>query len=81
MRDLAPTSGSQVYEAWAIGADGVPVPLGGSTVGSAGTAFFTGTGVSAAPGVVLALTLEPGPGATVPSSTPISTGTVVSATG
>lgn len=81
VRDLAPTSGTQVYEAWAIGADGVPLPLGGATVGSAGTAFYATTGVAAAPGVVLALTLEPGPGATAPSSTPISLGTTVSATG
>jgi anti-sigma factor RsiW len=81
VRDLAPTSGTQVYEAWAIGADGVPLPLGSATVGSTGTAFYNTTGVAAAPGVVLALTLEPGPGATAPSSTPISVGTAVSATG
>ena len=81
VRDLAPTTGSQVYEAWAIGADGVPVPLGGATVGSAGTAFYTGGGLTAAPGAVLALTREPGPGATAPSSTPVSSGVVVSATG
>lgn len=81
VRDLEPTTGSQVYEAWAIGSDGVPVPLGSATVGSAGTAFYTGGGLAAAPGAVLALTLEPGPGATAPSSTPVSSGTVVSATG
>ena len=81
VRDLAPTTGNQVYEAWAIGSDGVPVPLGSATVGSAGTAFYTGGGLVAAPGEVLALTLEPAPGATAPSSTPVSSGTVVSATG
>ena len=81
VRDLAPTTGNQVYEAWAIGSDGVPVPLGSATVGNAGTAFYTGGGLVAAPGEVLALTLEPAPGATVPSSTPVSSGTVVSATG
>jgi anti-sigma-K factor RskA len=81
VRDLAPTSGNQVYEAWVIGADGVPVPLGGVPVGSSGTAFYTGAGVSAEPGAVLALTLEPGPGATAPSSAPVSSGTVVAATG
>ena len=37
MRDLAPTTGDQVYEAWVIGGDGVPVPLGGFTVGATGT--------------------------------------------
>lgn len=81
VRDLEPTTGSQVYEAWVIGSDGVPVPLGGATVGTTGTAFFTGGGVSAGPGAVLALTLEPGPGAKAPSSTPVSSGTVVAATG
>ncbi len=79
VRDLAPTSGSQVYEAWVIGADGVPVALGGATVGNAGTAFYTGTGLSAEVGAVLALTLEPGPGATAPSSPPVSAGTIVPA--
>jgi anti-sigma factor RsiW len=81
VRDLAPTSGSEVYEAWVIGADGVPVPLGGVPVGTAGTAFYTGAGLTAEPGAVLALTLEPGPGATAPSSAPVSSGTVVAATG
>ena len=79
VRDLAPTSGSQVYEAWVIGADGVPVALGGVTVGNAGTAFYTGAGLSAEVGAVLALTLEPGPGATAPSSQPVSAGTIVPA--
>ena len=81
VRDLAPTSGNQVYEAWVIGADGVPVALGGATVGNAGTAFYTGTGLSAEVGAVLALTLEPGPGATAPSSPPVSAGTIVPAAG
>ncbi len=81
VRDLAPTSGTEVYEAWVIGADGVPVPLGGVPVGTAGTAFYTGAGLTAEPGAVLALTLEPGPGATAPSSAPVSSGTVVAATG
>jgi anti-sigma-K factor RskA/putative zinc finger protein len=81
VRDLAPTSGTEVYEAWVIGADGVPVPLGGVPVGSSGIAFYTETGLSAEPGAVLALTLEPGPGATAPSSAPVSSGTVVAATG
>ena len=34
-----------VYEAWMIGADGVPVALGGFQVGRAGTAFFEAGGV------------------------------------
>lgn len=74
MRDLAPTSGSSVYEAWVIGADGVPVPLGDFKVDSTGIGYFEGSGVPAAAGIVLALTHEPGPGATTPTAPIISKG-------
>ena len=75
--DLAPTSGSSVYTAWVIGADGVPVDIGSFTVGSAGTGGGTMTsGAPVAAGATLALTHEPAPGATAPTSTPVSTGTV-----
>lgn len=74
MRGLAPTTGDQVYEAWAIGGDGTPVPLGGFQVGDAGIAYFEGDGLPTDPGLVLALTLEPGPGATAPSSPVLSLG-------
>jgi len=74
MRDLAPTSGNAVYEAWVIGGDGVPVPLGGFTVDNSRTAFFESSGLPSAEGIVLALTLEPGPGATTPTMPIISKG-------
>ena len=74
MRDLAPTSGASVYEAWVIAADGVPVPLGGFQVGNNGTASFRATGLPTTSGIVLALTLEPGPGATAPTPPIISSG-------
>ncbi len=74
MRDLAPTSGNAVYEAWVIGGDGVPVPLGGFKVDNSRTAYFEGSGLPAAEGIVLALTLEPGPGATTPTMPIISKG-------
>jgi anti-sigma-K factor RskA len=80
MRDLAPTSGDAVYEAWVIGRDGVPVPLGSFEVGSAGVAYFEGTGLPTVAGIVLALTLESGPGATSPTMPIISKG-VASAPG
>jgi anti-sigma-K factor RskA len=79
MRDLPATSGAQVYEAWVIGGDGVPVPLGDFQVDSAGTAFFTGDGLPTDPGIVLALTLEPGPGATTPTMPIVSLGTATAA--
>jgi anti-sigma factor RsiW len=74
MRDLAPTSGNSVYETWVIGSDGVPVPVGSFQVGSTGIAYFQATGLPAADGIVLALTLEPGPGATTPTAPIISKG-------
>ena len=79
MQDLAPTSGQTVYTAWAIGGNGVPISLGDFTVGSSGTATLEGTGAPSANGVVLALTLEPGPGATAPSGPIVSKGVATSA--
>lgn len=74
MRDLPPTSGDEVYEAWVIGSDGVPVPLGGFRVGDQGIAFLEGSGPPAAAGAVLALTLEPHPSATTPTLPILSSG-------
>ncbi len=81
VRDLVPTSGAQVYEAWAIVGDAAPAPLGGFGVGAAGTGRLDATGVPVEPGVVLALTLEPGPGATAPSSPPVAVGTALAPPG
>jgi anti-sigma factor RsiW len=75
MRDLAPTSGTEVYEAWVITADQPPVPLGAFQVGSTGVGYLEASGLPTEAGIVLALTREPGPGATAPSSTPVSVGT------
>jgi hypothetical protein len=74
MQDLAPTAGGQVYEAWVIGGDGVPVPIGSFQVGNAGTGAMSASGVTATSGAVLALTLEAGPGATTPTLPIISKG-------
>jgi anti-sigma-K factor RskA len=74
MQDLAPTSGNTVYEAWAIVGGAPPMPLGSFTVGSGGTATFDATGLPDAGAVVLALTLEPAPGATTPTMPIIAKG-------
>ena len=74
MQDLAPTTGNTVYTAWVIGGDGVPVSLGDFKVGSSGTASLEATGAPTGSAVVLALTLEPGPGATTPTLPIISKG-------
>ena len=79
MQDLAATSGSQVYEAWVIGGDDVPVPLGSFAVGNSGTASFQAGGLPTTSGVVLALTLEPGPGAQTPTLPIISKGVATEA--
>lgn len=81
IRNLAPTSGSSVYEAWVIAADGVPVPLGGFQVGKDGTGTFRASGLPTASGILLALTLEPGPGATTPTLPIVSKGVATSAAG
>jgi hypothetical protein len=67
MRDLAPTSGTQVYEAWLIAADGVPIPIGSFRVGADRTATFGTNHVPLGEGVTVALTREPAPGATTPT--------------
>ena len=75
MQDLAPTSGNEVYEGWAIVGDAAPVPLGGFTVGESGTGRLDGTGVPAEPGMTVALTREPGSGATTPTLPILAAGT------
>jgi hypothetical protein len=75
MQDLAPTSGDEVYEGWAIVGDAAPVPLGGFTVGEGGTGRLDGTGVPAEPGMTVALTREPGSGATTPTLPILAAGT------
>jgi anti-sigma-K factor RskA len=81
MRDLPATSGTQVYEAWLIGADNKPVPAGSFAVGSSGVGILTGSVGSAEAGVVVALTREPAPDATTPTLPIVAKGAAHSATG
>jgi anti-sigma-K factor RskA len=74
MRDLAPTTGTQVYETWVIGSDGAPVPVGGFVVRADGTASFTASRAPVAEGVTIAVTLEPAAGATTPTMPIIAAG-------
>jgi hypothetical protein len=78
MRDLAPTAGDEVYETWMILPNTAPAPVGGFTVGANGSGFIEAGGVPAQPGLVLAVTREPRPGMTAPSSDPVSVGTTTS---
>lgn len=74
MRNLAPTSGSEVYEAWLIAGDLAPVPIGEMRVGADGTAALVTNQVPLGSGVTVALTLEPGPDSTAPTKTPVAAG-------
>jgi anti-sigma-K factor RskA len=74
MQALAPTSGEEVYEAWVIAADGVPVPLGSFQVDASGTGTLASSDLPTEPGIVLALTREPGPGATSPTLPIVASG-------
>jgi hypothetical protein len=55
-------------------ARGAGVPIGSFTVGSDGSGYLSAGGAPAASGVTVALTLEPGPGATTPTLPVISAG-------
>jgi anti-sigma factor RsiW len=78
MHDLAATTGNEVYEAWVIVGTEAPVPLGDFTVGDAGTGVFRGSTALAAPGAILALTREAGPGATTPRAPVLTIGVLSS---
>ena len=77
LRDLVPTAGSQVYEAWVIVGHSAPVALGGFTVAADGTGILQATTSVAKPGATIALTLEPAPGATTPGGPVVSAGSLV----
>jgi anti-sigma factor RsiW len=74
MTGLAPTSGTQVYEAWTIQEGQAPIPVGGFTVGRDGVGFFDEMPAAGDEPLIVAITLEPAPNATAPSSAPISLG-------
>lgn len=74
MRGLAPTTGAQVYEAWIVAGTAAPTPIGSFQVGSAGSGTMTAAATAPAAGAVIALTLEPGPGATTPTMPLIASG-------
>lgn len=74
MSGLAPTRGSQVYEAWTILEGQAPVPVGGFTVGPDGNGYLDAMPPAGDATVIVAVTLEPAPNPSAPSSDPISLG-------
>jgi hypothetical protein len=67
MRDLPRTTGTQVYEAWIIAAE-TPVPIGHFTVAAGGLGSLRVDQPESGEGVVVAVSLEPGPGSTTPTT-------------
>lgn len=74
VRDLKPTAGAQVYEAWVIVGDAAPVPIGGFQVDAGGAAWFATPPTALGEGVTVALTLESGPDAKTPTLPIIAAG-------
>ncbi len=78
---LPPTAGSEVYEAWLIPAGAAPRPAGSFTVGPDGTALLVTGRAAPLTGATVALTREPGPGATTPTLPIVSSGETAAASG
>jgi anti-sigma factor RsiW len=74
MRGLAPTAGTEVYEAWVIGADAQPVAIGSFNPNADGFGSLAVTGAPTASGVTIALTREPSAGRTTPTPPVLSSG-------
>ena len=55
---LAPTSGNQVYEIWAIGDGKAPVPVGWFTTANNGNGYFDNMPQAVGEPLTVALTLE-----------------------
>ncbi len=74
MRGLAPTAGSEVYEAWVIEADKTPVAIGSFVPDAAGFGTLAAERAPTGPGVTIALTREPTSGRTTPTPPVLSSG-------
>ena len=71
---LAPTPGTEVYEAWVIGPDKTPVAIGSLRPSSAGLGALHATHAPTGQGVTIALTREPTDGRTSPTPPVLSLG-------
>jgi hypothetical protein len=67
MRDLPCTTGAAVYQAWVIVPGSAPAPTGSFRVGESGVGSIPAAAAPVAPGAMIAITLERGPGATTPT--------------
>lgn len=80
LRGLAPTSGTEVYEAWLIGPDKTPVAIGSLTPSSGGLGVLQTLDAPTGPGVTIALTREPTAGRTSPTPPVLSAGVAAGST-
>jgi anti-sigma-K factor RskA/putative zinc finger protein len=80
LRGLAPTSGTEVYEAWLIGPDNTPVAIGSLTPTSGGLGVLHVSGAPTGQGVTIALTREPTAGRTSPTPPILSVGVATGST-
>ena len=71
---LSPTTGSQVYEAWTIAEGQPPVPVAGFAVGADGIGYLDKMPTATGQTLTVAITLEPAPNPTAPSSNPVAAG-------
>ncbi len=74
MRGLAPTAGTQVYEAWIIGPDKTPIPIGSFVPDQKGFGSLASPRGPTSPGVTIALTREPTAGPITPTLPVVSSG-------
>jgi anti-sigma-K factor RskA len=77
LRDLAATSGSQVYETWIIVGAAAPIPVGSFTVGPGRMGTVTTEPADAPPGAIVALTLEPNAGNAAPLGPVVASGVAI----
>ncbi|MEO8229273.1 MAG: anti-sigma factor [Chloroflexota bacterium] len=74
LRGLAPTAGTEVYEAWLIGPENTPVAIGSLTSAAGGLGVLHATSAPTGQGVTIALTREPSAGRTSPTLPILSLG-------
>jgi hypothetical protein len=74
MQGLGETSGSEVYEAWAIVGTSAPAPVGSFSVSGDHQGWLDSLTVPPGDTLVIALTREPAPGATKPTLPVVAAG-------
>ena len=77
MSGLRPTTGTQVYEIWAIAEGAAPAPVGSFTVNSAGVGYFVDMPPAVGVTITVALTLETQKDPPAPTSPVVASGPAI----